>query len=154
MARLSAGLLAFRRRGEQLEVLIVHPGGPFWAKKDAGSWSVPKGEHVDTEDAWAVACREFQEELGQAAPAGVVIDLGVLRQPSGKKVQCFAVEGDVDITDIRSNEFEIEWPPRSGKRQSFPEVDRAAWVTPDAARTLLLKGQVEFVDRLIAATTA
>jgi predicted NUDIX family NTP pyrophosphohydrolase len=153
MARLSAGLLVFRRRNGQLEVLIVHPGGPFWAKKDAGAWSVPKGEYVDTDDPWAAACREFAEELGQAPPQGTVIDLGVLRQPSGKKVQCFAVEGDLDVSDVRSNEFELEWPPRSGKLQSFPEVDRAAWVTPVAARTMLLKGQVEFLDRLIAATS-
>ena len=149
MSKLSAGLLVFRQRsGADVEILIVHPGGPFWAKKDDGAWSVPKGEHDEAEDPWTVARREFAEELGQPAPGGVPIDLGVLRQSSGKQVHCFALEGDVNIDAVVSNEFSIEWPPRSGRMQSFPEVDRAGWFGLEAAREKLNPAQGAFVDRL------
>ena len=150
MPKLSAGLLVYRRRGE-VELLVVHPGGPYWANKDDGAWSVPKGEYDDGDDPLLVAKREFEEELGQPPPAGEVIELGSLRQPSGKRVHCFAVEGDLDPDSLVSNEFVMEWPPRSGEMRSFPEVDRAAWVTPEAARRKLLKGQAPFVDLLLEA---
>jgi predicted NUDIX family NTP pyrophosphohydrolase len=152
MALLSAALLAYRC-DRSVELLIVHPGGPFWAKKDDGAWSIPKGEYDAGDDPWLVALREFEEELGQPPPRDDPIDLGVLRQPSGKKVHCFAVEADldIDVDVVVSNDFEMEWPPRSGRMQSFPEVDRAAWVTAEVARTKLLKGQVPFVDLLLDA---
>jgi predicted NUDIX family NTP pyrophosphohydrolase len=153
MPKRSAGLLLYRRSGDGVEMLIVHPGGPFWEKKDDGAWSVPKGEYDEGEDPWIVACREFAEEVGQPHPEGEPIDLGELRQPSGKRVRCFALEGDADITEVASNTFEMEWPPRSGNMQEFPEVDRAAWVSPDVARRKLLKGQAPFVDVLLAAIT-
>jgi predicted NUDIX family NTP pyrophosphohydrolase len=146
---MSAALLVYRRSGAGLEVLIVHPGGPYWAKKDDGAWSLPKGEYVDGEDPLTVARREFAEELGQDAPAGAVTDLGEVRQAGGKRVRCFAVESDVDVSAIDSNEFELEWPPRSGQRQLFPEVDRAEWVSTDVARVKLLGGQVPLVDALV-----
>jgi predicted NUDIX family NTP pyrophosphohydrolase len=150
MPKLSAALLVYRRAASGLEALIVHPGGPYWAKKDDGAWSLPKGEYVDGEDPLAVARREFEEELGQRAPAGDAIDLGEVRQAGGKRVRCFAVEADVDISAISSNEFELEWPPRSGERQLFPEVDRAAWVPIDVARVKLLGGQVPLLDALVS----
>jgi predicted NUDIX family NTP pyrophosphohydrolase len=150
----SAGLLLYRWRAEVLEVLIVHPGGPFWAKKDAGAWSVPKGEYDEGEDPWLVACREFEEEIGQPTPVGDRIDLGEIRQAGGKRVCAFAVAGDIDVATITSNEFTMEWPPRSGETQSFPEVDRAAWVDIDTARTQLLKGQLPLLDALVYAVTS
>ncbi|QCX27853.1 NUDIX domain-containing protein [Nocardioides jishulii] len=145
----SAGLLVHRTGEQGLEVLLVHPGGPFWARKDAGVWSIPKGEYLEDEEPLAAARREFAEEVGQPAPAGDVVDLGALRQPSGKVVQAYAVEGDVDLTDFRSNTFELEWPRGSGRVQHFPEVDRAAWVGVERARELLLRGQVPFLDALV-----
>jgi predicted NUDIX family NTP pyrophosphohydrolase len=147
----SAGILLYRDRGcgAELRVLLVHPGGPFWAKKDEGAWSIPKGEYDEGGDPLAVARREFEEELGRPAPAGDVIDLGELVQPSRKRVTAFAVEGDFDPSSLRSNLFELEWPPRSGRMQSFPEVDRAAWFTPDEARAKILPGQRPFIDRLL-----
>jgi predicted NUDIX family NTP pyrophosphohydrolase len=147
----SAGLLLFRRhRG--LEVLLVHPGGPFWAKKDEGAWSVPKGEIEPGDDARAVAAREFEEELGLAPPADDRwLDLGEVTQAGGKHVRCWAAEGDLDPAAVVSNVFEIEWPPRSGRRASFPEVDRAAWWDPDAAARLLVPAQRALVERLVAA---
>jgi predicted NUDIX family NTP pyrophosphohydrolase len=150
MPKRSAGLLLYRRTGPEVEVLLAHPGGPFWAKKDDGAWSVPKGEIDDpTEDPLGVARREFEEELGSPPPdAAAPIPLGELRQPSGKVVATWATEGDLDVTDVESNLFEMEWPPRSGKTQAFPEVDRAEWFTIDEARRKLLKGQVAFLDRL------
>lgn len=153
MPKQSAGLLLYRRTAvrDAVELLVVHPGGPFWKNKDDGAWSVPKGEYDDGEEPWLVALREFEEELGQPAPFGHPIDLGVVRQAGGKKVQCFAVEGDLDITEVRSNTFTMPWPPKSGRMEEFPEVDAAAWVSPDVARTKLLKGQVPFVDALVAA---
>jgi predicted NUDIX family NTP pyrophosphohydrolase len=149
MPKRSAGLLAYRRSDAGIEVLLVHPGGPFWARKDDGAWSVPKGEYEPGEDPLEVALREFEEELGAEPPdpAGA-LPLGELRQPSGKVVSAWAVEGDLDVSDVRSNMFEMEWPPRSGRTQEFPEVDRAGWFSPYQARRKLLRGQVGFLDRL------
>jgi len=147
----SAGLLLYRRpSGNGVELLIVHMGGPFWKYKDAGGWSIPKGELEEGDDALAVALREFEEELGTQAPTVELVDLGEVRQAGGKRVVVFAGESDFDADDIRSNTFTIEWPPRSGRQQEFPEVDRAAWVSADEARVKLVKAQVEFVDRLLA----
>jgi predicted NUDIX family NTP pyrophosphohydrolase len=145
----SAGILMFKGRGLELRLLLVHPGGPFWAKKDDGAWSIPKGEYDEGEDPLAVARREFEEELGRAAPAGGIIELGELVQPSRKRITVFALEGDFDPTALKSNSFELEWPPRSGTMRSFPEVDRAAWFTPDEAKAKILPGQRPFVDRLL-----
>lgn len=144
----SAGLLVFRRRDGVIEVLIAHMGGPFWARKDAGAWSLPKGEHGPEEDALAAARREFREELGLEPPDGPVVALGELRQSSGKRVAAWAVEGDLDPAAVRPGTFELEWPPRSGRTQRFPEVDRVAWVALGTAREKLVKGQVAFVDAL------
>ena len=149
MPKLSAGLLVYRRTGGELEVLIVHPGGPFWAKKDEGAWSVPKGEYEPDEDPLEVALREFEEEIGAEPPDhATAVSLGELRQPSGKVVRAWAVEGDLDVSEVRSNTFEMEWPPRSGRTQEFPEVDRAGWFGLEEARRKLLRGQVGFLDRL------
>jgi predicted NUDIX family NTP pyrophosphohydrolase len=151
MAKMSAGLLLFRVQDDDvLEVFIVHPGGPFWAKKDAGSWSIPKGEYEVGEDPHSVARREFQEELG-ADPVlvGDELALGEIKQPSGKVVTVWASEGEFDATTAVSNTFEMEWPKSSGKMQSFPEVDRAAWFAAAEARSKLLSGHVGFIDRLV-----
>jgi predicted NUDIX family NTP pyrophosphohydrolase len=145
----SAGLLIYRGAGDALALLLVHPGGPFWARKDHGAWSIPKGEHDDGEDALAVAKREFAEEVGTAID-GKFVDLGEVVQPGRKVVRAFAVAGDVDVNLTQSNTFEIEWPPKSGRRQSFPEVDRAEWFAPDVARRKLLAGQRPFIERLLA----
>jgi predicted NUDIX family NTP pyrophosphohydrolase len=146
----SAGLLPYRfRDGRVLELLLVHPGGPFWAKKDDGAWSVAKGEYASDEEPEAAASREFVEELGQEPPPGPRLDLGEIRQPSGKRVRVWAVEGDLDADAVVSNEFELEWPPHSGETRSWPEVDRAAWLPAATAKRKLLKGQVGFVDRLV-----
>ncbi|OBG19588.1 NUDIX domain-containing protein [Mycobacterium sp. 852002-51057_SCH5723018] len=149
MPKLSAGLLLYRTPGGIVEVLIAHPGGPFWARKDDGAWSLPKGEYTDGEDPWTVAQREFHEELGLPPPAGPRADLGALKQPSGKVVTAFAVEGDLDVTDTRSNTFELEWPRGSGRMREFPEIDRVGWFPVTQARTKLLKGQRAFLDRLM-----
>jgi predicted NUDIX family NTP pyrophosphohydrolase len=150
MAARSAGLLPFRLSDARvLEILLVHPGGPLWANKDDGAWSIAKGEYGPGEDPEAAANREFAEELGQDPPAGSRIDLGELRQPSGKVVHAWAVEGEVDAERVVSNEFEMEWPPHSGRRAWWPEVDRAAWMQVAIARRKLLKGQLAFVDRLV-----
>ena len=149
MPKVSAGLLAYRRTHVGVEILLVHPGGPFWAKKDDGAWSVPKGEYEPSEDPLAVARREFEEEIGQAPPAGgEPVWLGELRQPSGKVVSTWAIEGDLDVREVHSNSFEMEWPPRSGRTQEFPEVDRAGWFGPEEARRKILRGQLGFIDRL------
>jgi predicted NUDIX family NTP pyrophosphohydrolase len=148
MPKLSAGLLLWRNESE-LEVLLVHPGGPFWAKKDDGAWSLPKGEYEPSEDPLEVARREFEEEIGQAPPEeGEPEWLGELRQPSGKVVSAWAMEGDLDVSEVRSNTFEMEWPPRSGRTQEFPEVDRAGWFGLEEARRRILTGQLGFLDRL------
>lgn len=150
MPKLSAGLLLYRSRGGAWEVLLVHPGGPFWARKDDGVWSVPKGEYELGEEPLEHARREFAEELGTAAPErGEYFPLGQIKQAGGKLVSCWAVEGDLDASTIRSNTFEMEWPRGSGRMQQFPEVDRAGWFTIDAARVKLLAGQVPFVGRLV-----
>jgi predicted NUDIX family NTP pyrophosphohydrolase len=149
MPKRSAGLLAYRRADDGVEVLLVHPGGPYWRRKDDGAWSIPKGEHDPDEDPLVVAVREFGEELGVDAPdISEAVDIGEVRQPGGKIVRAWAIEGDVDVSDIRSNLFEMEWPPRSGRTQEFPEVDRAEWFAPQDARRKILKGQVPFLDRL------
>jgi predicted NUDIX family NTP pyrophosphohydrolase len=143
-------LLVYRVTGaDAVEVLIVHPGGPFWAKKDAGAWSIPKGEYEEGDDALATAFREFREEIGQAPPGREPAPLGELTQPCGKRVTAWAVEGDVDVTHATSNTFELEWPRGSGTIREFPEVDRVEWVTVTGARKKLLKGQVPFLDRLV-----
>jgi predicted NUDIX family NTP pyrophosphohydrolase len=149
----SAGLLAYRiSRDGTLELLIVHPGGPYWAAKDDHAWSIPKGEYEPGEDPPLAAEREFAEELGMPAPDGVRIELGEIRQPGGKRIRAWAVHAPhLSTEDFVSNEFEMEWPPRSGRRRSFPEVDRAEWVPVSVARTKLLKGQLGFVDRLLLA---
>lgn len=149
MPKLSAGLLVYRRSDRGLEILLVHPGGPYWAKKDDGAWSIPKGEYEPDEDPLEVALREFEEEIGKTPPdpAGAV-SLGELRQPSGKVVSAWALEGDVDVTEVQSNTFEMEWPPRSGRTREVPEVDRAGWFGLEEARRKLLRGQLGFIDRL------
>jgi predicted NUDIX family NTP pyrophosphohydrolase len=129
-------------------VLIVHPGGPFWAKKDEGAWSIPKGEYGEGEDPRACALREFEEETGRALPRGELIELGTAKQRSGKVVTAWAAEGDLDADAITSNEFEMEWPPRSGRMRSFPEVDRAGWFGLDEAAAKLNPAQAVFLDRL------
>jgi predicted NUDIX family NTP pyrophosphohydrolase len=146
--RTSAGILLFRRRPDGPEVLIAHMGGPFWARKDAGAWSIPKGEYGPGEDAEAVARREFEEELGSPVPAAQLQPLGDLRT-SGKVLTVWAAEGDLDATACTSNTFELEWPPRSGRVQEFPEIDRAEWLSIEVAREKLVKGQVPFLDRLL-----
>jgi predicted NUDIX family NTP pyrophosphohydrolase len=138
----------YRQRDGKLEVLLVHPGGPFWQKKDDGAWSIPKGELTENEDGMEVARREFQEELGSAAPNGEAIPLGEVRQAGGKVVSAWGLPGDLDVTRMTSNTFEIEWPPHSGKMQQFPEVDRAGWFDLDTARRKLLPAQRAFIDRL------
>lgn len=143
----SAGILLYRRRGDDLEVFLVHPGGPFWAKKDLGAWSLPKGEFEEGEDPLAAAIREFTEETGFPL-SGEFRPLAPLRQPSGKTIYAWAIEGDCDPAELRSNTFEMEWPPRSGKRQQFPEADRAAWFRIEEARERILKGQGPFLDEL------
>jgi predicted NUDIX family NTP pyrophosphohydrolase len=152
MAKTSAGLLLFRTRGGELEVLLVHPGGPFWAKKDEGAWSIPKGEIDEGEDPLAAAKREVQEELG-AAPDGDFIPLAPVRQAGGKVVHAWAIEADIDPSAITSNTFQLEWPPRSGRQQTFPEVDRAAWFTISEARSKILGGQLPLLDALARAHT-
>ena len=148
MAKHSAGILLHRDTGAGVEVLLVHPGGPFWAKKDLGAWSIPKGEHDDAEDALACALREFAEETGTALAPGELTDLGTIRQRGGKTVQAWAAEGDLDAGAIRSNTFTVEWPPRSGRMREYPEVDRAAWFALEAARERINPAQAAFLDRL------
>jgi predicted NUDIX family NTP pyrophosphohydrolase len=147
MAVSSAGILMYRATRQSLEVLLVHPGGPFWRNRDDGAWSIPKGEIDAGEDPEAVAKREFMEELG-SAPVGALQPLGEIRQRSGKHVHAFAVRGDLDVETVASNTFEIEWPPKSGRTQTFPEVDRAGWFTLSAARAKILEGQRPLLDRL------
>ena len=155
----SAGLLLFRRASEGIEVLLVHPGGPFWARRDDGAWSIPKGEYAEGDDALATAQRECIEELGEGVakalrdrPRAAFITLGDVRQKAGKVVTGFALEADFDVRSLKSNTIEIEWPPRSGKRLEIPEVDRARWFSPGDARRKLNAAQAEFVERLFEAT--
>ncbi len=149
--RTSAGLIVFRRGERGLEVLLAHPGGPFWATKDQGAWSIPKGEHTPEEDPYAAARRELEEETGMVAPAGEPIDLGEVRQRGGKLVRAWAIEGDLDPATATSTSFTVEWPPRSGTRREFPEVDRVMWCTIEEAHAKLLTAQREFLQRLVAA---
>jgi predicted NUDIX family NTP pyrophosphohydrolase len=151
--KLSAGLLLYRGVNQDnaivLEVLLAHMGGPLWARKDDGAWSIPKGEYEPGEDPFAAAKREFEEELGTAPPSVVYRDLGSLSQPGGKLVTAWAAEADFDAAGAVSNTFELEWPPRSGQMRSFPEIDKASWFTVDVARVKLVRGQQPLIDRLI-----
>ena len=149
MAAKSAGILVYRRRAGQTEVLLVHPGGPFWARRDSGAWSIPKGEYADSEDPEAAARREFTEETGWAV-TGELLPLGEIRQKAGKVVTAFAAEGDFDPASLESNRFEMEWPPKSGRIASFPEVDRAGWFGLAEARDKIVEGQRPLLDRLEA----
>jgi predicted NUDIX family NTP pyrophosphohydrolase len=148
MNKQSAGILLYRRTAEELEVFLVHPGGPYWWKKDAGAWSIPKGEYEDSEDAIDAAKREFQEETGFATPEAVLHFLGEVRLASRKTVSAWAIEGDCDARAIRSNLFSMEWPPKSGKHQEFPEVDRAQWFSLPKAHEKIHTAQREFLNRL------
>lgn len=143
----SAGILLYRLREGRIEVLLVHPGGPFWSNKDVGAWSIPKGEYEVAEDPLAVAQREFYEETGSHV-SGTFIPLTPLKQPGGKMISAWAVEGDLDAASSTSNTFSLEWPPKSGKHQEFPEVDRAQWCDLSTAQTKLLRGQRPFIDEL------
>lgn len=157
MAKASAGLLLYRFAGvaaDAIEVLLVHPGGPFWARKDEGAWSIPKGEYESGDDPLLCARLEFLEEVGSAVPDGALEDLGEVTQGGGKRVHVWALEGDLDVTSIDSNTFELEWPPRSNKLQSFPEVDKAGWFALDGARQKLNPAQVAFLDRLVTVVSA
>lgn len=150
MSKLSAGILLYRQQPDStIQVFIVHPGGPFWARKDDGAWSIAKGEYAYGDDPWTTALREFEEEVGVPAPGGPRMHLGEVKQSGGKTVSCFAVRGDLSIEQVRSNTFEIEWPRGSGNVGTFPEVDRVGWFTVADARRKLLKGQVAFLDRLL-----
>ncbi|BBX02322.1 NUDIX hydrolase [Mycolicibacterium moriokaense] len=151
MPKLSAGLLLYRIVDGELQVLIGHPGGPFWARKDDGAWSIPKGEYTEGEDPWVAARREFQEELGKPAPDGPRIEFLPLKQPSGKVITAFAVRGDLDLDGTFSNTFEMEWPKGSGQIREFPEIDRVGWFSVAQARSKLLKGQRPLLDRLVSA---
>ncbi|MEU3983280.1 NUDIX domain-containing protein [Streptomyces sp. NPDC026672] len=148
--RRSAGLLLFRRADDGLEVLLGHMGGPFFAKKDAGAWTVPKGEYEPGETAWEAARREFREELGVAPPDGEALELGEVTQTNGKTVTAWAVEADLDPADVTPGTFRMEWPPRSGRIQEFPELDRVAWFGLDRAAALIVRAQTAFLDRLAA----
>jgi predicted NUDIX family NTP pyrophosphohydrolase len=148
MPKKSAGLLMYRHHDGVLEVFLVHPGGPFWQKKDAGSWSIPKGEYTPDEDPLEAAKREFHEETSFEA-SGEFIALTPRKQPSGKVIAAWAVEGDCEASAVKSNTFSMEWPPRSGKQQEFPEVDRAGWFSISIAREKIIKGQLGFVDELV-----
>jgi predicted NUDIX family NTP pyrophosphohydrolase len=149
VARKSAGIILYRGSGATLEVLLVHPGGPFWSRRDAGAWSIPKGEYEEGEDPRACALREFEEETGTPLPPGELLELGDIRQKGGKMVTAWAAEGDLDADAVHSNTFRMEWPPRSGRWATFPEIDRAGWFGVDEARDKLNPAQAEFVDRLL-----
>lgn len=149
--RRSAGILLHREAGGQLEVLLVHPGGPFWARRDAGAWSIPKGEYEPDEDPLAAARREFTEELGTAPPSGEPVDLGEVRQKSGKLIHAWGLAGDLDPAGVKSNTFELEWPPRSGRLREFPEVDRAQWFGLEEARAKINPAQTALLERLAKA---
>ncbi|MFF0225279.1 NUDIX domain-containing protein [Streptomyces sp. NPDC004629] len=146
--RRSAGLFVFRHAEDGLEVLLGHMGGPFFARRDAGAWTVPKGEYGADESAWDAARREFQEELGLPPPDGAALPLGEVRQAGGKVVTAWAVEGDLDPADVVPGTFRMEWPPRSGRPREFPELDRVAWFGLDRAGQLIVRAQAAFLDRL------
>jgi predicted NUDIX family NTP pyrophosphohydrolase len=149
MAKRSAGILMYRRSSRGIELLLAHPGGPFWASKDQGAWSIPKGEYDDSEDALSAAKREFAEELGSALPARPFLDLGAIKQPSRKVITAFAVDGDFDPATLVSNRFELEWPPKSGRKQNFAEINSVQWFSASEAREKIHPGQAEFIDRLL-----
>jgi predicted NUDIX family NTP pyrophosphohydrolase len=148
---ISAALLVYRRKGDSLEVLLIHPGGPYWANKDLGAWSLPKGLVEPGEDEFEAAKREFREETGLEPPSGQYTFLGEVKLRSGKRIRAWAGEGDFDVTRLKSNAFPLEWPPKSGKFRYFPEADRGGWFTPAEAKQKLLLGQVDFVDGLLVA---
>jgi predicted NUDIX family NTP pyrophosphohydrolase len=148
MVKPSAGLLIYRIRANELEVFLVHPGGPLWQHKDENSWSIPKGEYTSEEEPLDAAKREFVEETGFDVPAGKIISLDPIKQSSGKIVSVWAIEGDFDATKLHSNLFSMEWPPKSGKQQEFPEVDRGGWFGLEEARRKIFKGQMGFLDEL------
>jgi predicted NUDIX family NTP pyrophosphohydrolase len=150
MPKKSAGLLLYRQAAGDIEVLLVHPGGPFWRNKDDGGWTIPKGEFEETEDPLVAARREFEEETGSSPPAGPYISLKPIKQKNGKIVHAWAVEGDFDPGELHSNTFVCEWPPKSGRTQEFPEVDRAEWFTPDVAKKKMLTGQPGLIDELLS----
>jgi predicted NUDIX family NTP pyrophosphohydrolase len=152
VAKTSAGILLYRGEGDSLEVLLVHPGGPFWSKKDEGAWSIPKGEVEDEEESRACALRELEEEIGSSLGLTPerLIELGEVRLKSGKRVHGWAAESDFDPATLLSNTFAMEWPPRSGKQREFPEVDRAEWFAPEQARLKINPAQAAFLDRLLA----
>jgi predicted NUDIX family NTP pyrophosphohydrolase len=150
MPKRSAGILLYRVRQGTVEVLLVHPGGPFWAKRDLGAWSIPKGEYQQDEDPLAAALREFQEETGQRPPRDGLLELGSVRQRGGKVLTAWAAAGDLDPEAVTGGSFTMEWPPRSGNLREFPEVDRAGWFDPETARQKLVDAQAELVDRLLA----
>jgi predicted NUDIX family NTP pyrophosphohydrolase len=155
MPRRSAGLLCFRRDPDDgLEVLLVHPGGPFWARRDDGAWSIPKGAVGEHEDPLEAARREFQEELGAPPPDRAMTPLQPARQSGGKLVQAWACEADLDVSAVASNHFSLEWPPRSGRMQTFPEVDRAEWFSIETARRKILPAQTVFLDQLVVMAAA
>jgi predicted NUDIX family NTP pyrophosphohydrolase len=154
MRKMSAGILLYRFRNSTLEVFLVHPGGPYWSKKDLGAWSIPKGEYVTGDDPLAAAKREFQEETGFAPAIGELSPLCDIKLSSGKVITAWAVEGNCDAGAIRSNSFSMEWPPRSGRKQEFPEVDRAAWFTLPEAEAKIHPAQQEFLNRLAAIVDA
>lgn len=149
VSKRSAGILLYRLRDGELEVLLAHMGGPFWERREAGAWTVPKGELDDDEDELTAARREFEEELGSPPPDGPAIDLGEIRQGNRKRVRAWAIEGDFDPARLRSNLCEIEWPPRSGRVIEIPEIDRAEWFRPDEIGARLIKGQMTLIERLI-----
>jgi predicted NUDIX family NTP pyrophosphohydrolase len=147
--RRSAGIVLYRAGDGGPEVLLVHPGGPFWAKKDLGAWSIPKGEYEPGEDPQACALREFEEETGTALPEQALVELGAVVQKAGKEVTAWAARGDLDPATVRSNSFTMQWPPRSGREQEFPEIDRAEWFALDEARAKVVAAQAELLDRLV-----
>ncbi len=147
MPKLSAGIMLYRKRAAGIEILLVHPGGPFWAKKDIGAWSIPKGEYTEDEDAFVAAKREFKEETGSDAPSTKAFELGQVKY-SNKLLTAWALEGSLDARRISSNTFTMEWPPKSGRKQEFDEIDRAGWFLPADAKQKLVSGQVELVERL------
>lgn len=147
MPKLSAGIVLYRPRGESVEILLVHPGGPFWAKKDEGAWSIPKGEHTEDEDAFAAAQREFKEETSFDLVPDAPTELGEVKY-GNKLLRAWAVKGSIDARRVKSTMFTMEWPPKTGKKREFPEVDRAGWFLPADAKRKLVSGQVELVNRL------
>lgn len=149
MPKQAAGILLYRRGPAGLTVLLAHPGGPLWARKDDGAWTLPKGQFTDSEAPLDAAKREFEEEMG-SKPSGEFLPLGTLKQPSGKIIHAWAAESDFDVTTVKSNLFSLEWPPKSGKMGEFPEIDRAGWFSIEEARVKILKGQSPFLDRLLA----